>query len=44
MANALALEGLEEYDPPGNGDLRFVESIGAEFVYFELMRGWIQLA
>ncbi|WP_216825027.1 hypothetical protein [Agarilytica rhodophyticola] len=43
MANALALEGLEEYDPPENGDLRRVESIDAEFVYFDLIKGWIQV-
>lgn len=44
MANALALEGLEEYEPPKNGDLRRVESIGAEFVYFDLIRGWVQIS
>ena len=43
MANALALEGLEEYDIPNNGDVRRVESIGAEFIYFDLIRGWVQL-
>ncbi len=43
MANALALEGLEEYDMPNNGDVRRVESIGAEFIYFDLIRGWVQL-
>ncbi len=43
MANALALEGLEEYDMPNNGDIRRVESIGVEFIYFDLIRGWIQL-
>ncbi len=43
MANALALEGLEEYDMPNNGDVRRVESIGVEFIYFDLIRGWIQL-
>jgi hypothetical protein len=42
MANALALEGLEDYDPPENGDLRYVESIGVEFIYFERLRGWVQ--
>lgn len=44
MANALALEGLEEYDIPNNGDVRWVESIGAEFIYFDLIRGWVQFS
>ncbi|PCJ24982.1 MAG: hypothetical protein COA96_08285 [SAR86 cluster bacterium] len=44
MQNALALEGLEEYDMPHNGDIRKVESINAEFVYFELLHAWIQIA
>ncbi|TQV78948.1 hypothetical protein FKG94_12990 [Exilibacterium tricleocarpae] len=43
MANALALEGLEEYEPPINGDLRYVESVGVKFVYFDLIRGWVQV-
>ena len=43
MANVLALEGLEDYDKPNNGDVRWVESIGAEFIYFDLVHGWIQL-
>lgn len=43
MANVLALEGLEEYDPPSNGDLRYVESVGADFVYYERLRGWVQV-
>jgi len=43
MANALALEGLEEYDIPSNGDIRRVESLGVEFIYFDLIRGWVQL-
>ncbi len=42
MPNVLALEGLEEYDKPNNGDIRRVESINAEFIYFELIRGWVQ--
>jgi ectoine hydroxylase-related dioxygenase (phytanoyl-CoA dioxygenase family) len=44
MPNALALEGLEDYEPPENGDLRFVESIGKEFMYFGLIRGWVQVS
>ena len=43
MANALALEGLEEYDPPNNGDIRRVESIDEDFIYFDLIRGWVQI-
>lgn len=43
MANVLALEGLEDYDPPKHGDVRRVESIGAEFVYVQRIRGWVQL-
>ncbi|MCZ6565138.1 MAG: hypothetical protein O6852_03270 [Gammaproteobacteria bacterium] len=42
MANTLALEGLEEYDIPNNGDVRWVESMGAEFIYYDLIRGWVQ--
>ena len=44
MANTLALEGLEDYDRPDNGDVRWVESIGAEFIYFDLVHGWVQLS
>lgn len=43
MHNAIALEGLEEYDKPENGDVRRVESIAADFVYFELIKAWLQL-
>jgi hypothetical protein len=43
MSNALALEGLEDYDVPSNGDLRHVESMGVNFIYFEKIHGWIQL-
>jgi hypothetical protein len=42
MANAIALEGLEEYEPPENGDVRYVESIDANFMYFGSIRGWVQ--
>lgn len=42
MANALALEGLEEYDPPASGDIRFVVSLDAFFVYWNGIRGWVQ--
>lgn len=43
MQNALALEGLEDYDMPNNGDIRKVESIDAEFVYFDRIHGWVQI-
>jgi len=43
MSNALALEGLEDYDRPLNGDVRTVESVGAQFIYFEVIHGWVQL-
>ena len=43
MANALALEGLEDYDPATHGDLRRVNSIGKYFVYLEPIRGWVQV-
>ena len=43
MANGLALEGLEDYDPPSDGDVRQVNSLGASFVYMKSIRGWVQL-
>ena len=43
MANVLALEGLEDYDPATHGDLRQVNSIGKSFVYLASIRGWVQL-
>ncbi len=43
MPNALTLEGLEEYEMPQNGDVRKVESIDAEFVYFDVIHGWVQI-
>lgn len=43
MANALALEGLEDYDKPSNGDVRHVDSLGLDFVYFQGIRAWIQV-
>lgn len=42
MANALALEGLEEYDPPSPGDARYVTSLDAAFFYWQPIRGWVQ--
>ena len=43
MATVLALEGLEEYDAPDNGDVRRVDSVDAQFVYLERIKGWVQL-
>ncbi len=43
MANALALEGLEDYDPPKNGDIRNVDSLEADFIYVANTRSWIQV-
>jgi len=43
MQNVIALEGLEDYDKPQNGDVRRVESVGSNFVYFAAIQGWIQL-
>jgi hypothetical protein len=42
MANALALEGLEEYEPPEQGDVREVASLSARFVYLQAIKGWVQ--
>jgi len=43
MANGLALEGLEEYLPPRNGETRYVESLESQFIYIEKIKAWIQL-
>ncbi|MDB3898125.1 hypothetical protein N9329_01730 [Gammaproteobacteria bacterium] len=43
MHNALALEGLEDYDAPEDGDVRAVASIGSEFVYLNSIRAWVQM-
>lgn len=43
MANVLALEGLEDYDPATHGDMRRVDSLGEYFVYLERIRGWVQV-
>jgi len=43
MANVLALEGLEGYDPAAQGDIRRVESVGKYFVYLERIQGWVQV-
>lgn len=41
--SSLALEGLEEYDPPSAGDARYVTKLGVAFVYIGKIRGWVQL-
>jgi hypothetical protein len=43
MQTVLALEGLEDYDQPENGDLRCVDAVGSDFVYFQQIGGWVQL-
>lgn len=43
MASVLALEGLEEYDPPEQGDVRLIHSMGVCFIYSKNIRGWVQL-
>lgn len=42
MANSLALEGLEDYDPPSHGDLRLMQCTGTDFVYIAPSKAWIQ--
>lgn len=42
IASTLALEGLEEYDPPVHGDLRQVSALGCCFVYVESIKGWVE--
>lgn len=44
IATNLALEGLEEYDPPHHGDLRHVDALRTEFVYIEALKGWVEFA
>jgi hypothetical protein len=43
MANVLALEGLEDYDPATHGNIRRVDSVGEYFVYLERIQGWVQV-
>ena len=43
IESALALEGLEEYDPPSNGDARYVNKLGIALVYIGKIRGWVAL-
>jgi hypothetical protein len=43
LDSSLALEGLEEYDPPSPGDARYIMKLGIGFVYIEKIRGWVAL-
>lgn len=43
LATSLALEGLEEYDPPSAGDTRYITNLGMAFVYNSQIRGWVAL-
>lgn len=43
LVSSLALEGLEEYEPPASGDARYVTNLGIAFVYNGKIRGWIAL-
>ena len=43
IESALALEGLEEYDPPTTGDARYVNNLGIALVYIEKIRGWVTI-
>lgn len=43
MESALALEGLEEYDPPSAGDARYVNKLGIALVYIEKSKAWVAL-
>jgi len=43
MASVLALEGLEDYDPPKHGDIRLIQSMDACFIYSQTARAWVQL-
>lgn len=42
MQTVLALEGLEDYDKPENGDIRSVDSVGSDFIYLQQISGWVQ--
>ncbi len=44
IATVLALEGLEDYDPASNGDIRRVEALNENFIYYDKISGWVQLA
>lgn len=42
VSSVLALEGLEEYDPPTDGDCRTVLSVGSAFVYVAKKKAWVE--
>jgi hypothetical protein len=42
MASTLALEGLEDYDPPSDGDVRKVGALAVNFVYIGAIKGWVE--
>lgn len=44
LNNVLALEGLEEYDPPSDGDCRAVLSLNTTFIYVAEKRAWVECA
>jgi hypothetical protein len=43
LMSTLALEGLEEYDPPSTDDARYVNNLDIAFVYIGKIRGWVAL-
>lgn len=43
IATSLALEGLESYNPPAHGDVRFVTALNADFAYIDSTKGWVEL-
>lgn len=43
LPNTLALEGLEDYDPPQQGDARYVNSQAVAFYFLADKRIWVQL-
>lgn len=43
LQSTLALEGLEEYEPPAGNDARYVIQLGMAFVYIEKIHGWVAL-
>jgi hypothetical protein len=43
MDSSLALEGLEEYDRPAQGDARYVDKLRTAFVYINKIHGWVEI-
>lgn len=43
IANVLALEGLEDYDPPTHADVRHVASMDVDFIFIAQSKAWVQL-